>query len=97
LQLATISGINYLVVKPSLLEKPSTLSSNTPATNVLDAWWTFAQVMKRNVAPILEREHQMDFGDFMVLNPLTEAQITQVYSANAPASHQVASRGCSKT
>jgi DNA-binding MarR family transcriptional regulator len=57
-------------VKPPLLEKTLTISLNTPATNVLDAWWTFAQVMKRNVAPILEREHQMDFGDFMVLNTI---------------------------
>jgi DNA-binding MarR family transcriptional regulator len=70
LQLAIISGINYPVVKPSSLEKTSTVLSNTPATNVLDAWWNFAQVMKRNVAPILEREHQMDFGDFMVLNTI---------------------------
>jgi DNA-binding MarR family transcriptional regulator len=69
LQVETISGINYLVVK-SLLEKPSHISSETSATNVIDAWWTFAQVMKRNVAPILEREHQMDFGDFMALNTI---------------------------
>ena len=57
-------------MKPSLLEKTLTPSSNVPATNVLDAWWTFAQVMKRNVTPMLEREHQMDFADFMVLNTI---------------------------
>ena len=26
--------------------------------------------MKRNVSPILEREHNMDFGDFMILNTI---------------------------
>ena len=36
----------------------------------MDAWWTLAQVMKRNVTPLLEREHSMDFGDFMVLNTI---------------------------
>jgi DNA-binding MarR family transcriptional regulator len=53
-----------------MLENPLALPSNMPATNVLDAWWTFAQVMKRNVTPMLEREHQMDFADFMVLNTI---------------------------
>jgi DNA-binding MarR family transcriptional regulator len=70
LQLATISGINYLAVKSLLTDKPTSISSETPATNLLNAWWTFAQVMKRNVAPMLEREHQMDFGDFMVLQTI---------------------------
>lgn len=57
-------------MKPSPLENTLTTSSNPPATDVLDAWWTFAQVMKRNVTPMLEREHQMDFADFMVLNTI---------------------------
>jgi DNA-binding MarR family transcriptional regulator len=69
LQDATISGINYLVVK-SLPEKSSKDPSNMLSSDVMDAWWTFGQVMKRNVAPILEREHQMDFGDFMALNTI---------------------------
>jgi DNA-binding MarR family transcriptional regulator len=57
-------------VKPSLLENKSNISSDVPTTNVLDAWWSFGQVMKRHVVPMLEREHQMDFGDFMVLNTI---------------------------
>jgi DNA-binding MarR family transcriptional regulator len=57
-------------VKSLLSDKPLDISSDAPATNVLDAWWNFAQVMKRNVAPMLEREHQMDFGDFMVLQTI---------------------------
>jgi DNA-binding MarR family transcriptional regulator len=57
-------------VKSLLTDKPIETSSDKQASNVLDAWWTFAQVMKRNVAPMLEREHQMDFGDFMVLNTI---------------------------
>lgn len=57
-------------MKSLFAEKPNNISSEVSATNVIDAWWTFAQVMKRNVAPILEREHQMDFGDFMALNTI---------------------------
>jgi DNA-binding MarR family transcriptional regulator len=70
LQVATISGINYPVVKSLLADQPTSISSDTPATDVLNAWWTFAQVMKRNVAPMLEREHQMDFADYMVLQTI---------------------------
>jgi DNA-binding MarR family transcriptional regulator len=57
-------------VKSLLSVKPSDIPLEISATNVLDAWWTFAQVMKRQVSPTLEREHQMDFGDFMVLNTI---------------------------
>jgi DNA-binding MarR family transcriptional regulator len=57
------------VKSSAAVEKPDT-SPETAPTQWLDAWWTLGQAMKRNVAPILERQHSMDFGDFMVLNTI---------------------------
>lgn len=45
-------------------------AQQTASTRMMDAWWSLGQVMKRHVVPVLEREHNMDFGDFMVLSAI---------------------------
>lgn len=37
---------------------------------LLDAWWGASQAMKRHVAPLLEREHGLDFKDFLLLDAI---------------------------
>lgn len=39
----------------------------SPAARLMSAWWNLGQTIKRCVVPTLEREHGMDFKDFLVL------------------------------
>jgi len=43
-----------------------------PNAQLLKAWWDLGQVMKRHVAPMLEREHGVDFKDFVALNAIEQ-------------------------
>ncbi len=40
----------------------------SPGAELIDAWWSLTQAMKRHVAPVLAREHGVDFKDFVALN-----------------------------
>ena len=41
----------------------------------MHTWFTFGQALKRKVVPVLERHHNADFFDFMVLNLIDEGNI----------------------
>jgi DNA-binding MarR family transcriptional regulator len=41
----------------------------------MHTWFTFGQALKREVVPVLERHHNADFFDFMVLNLIDEGNI----------------------
>ena len=44
--------------------------SPAPGARLLESWWELTQTMKRRVAPMLEREHGVDFKDFLALNAI---------------------------
>lgn len=41
-----------------------------PASQLFAAWWHLTQLLKRQVAPVLAREHGLDFKDFLSLNAI---------------------------
>lgn len=44
--------------------------SQAAVTELMSAWWAATQAMKRHVAPMLEREHQLEFKDFIALSAI---------------------------
>ncbi|WP_309570881.1 MarR family winged helix-turn-helix transcriptional regulator [Deinococcus sp.] len=44
--------------------------SEDAVTELMNAWWTATQAMKRHVAPMLEREHGLEFKDFIALSAI---------------------------
>jgi DNA-binding MarR family transcriptional regulator len=57
-------------MKPSAPVSPFAPQTDTPVSRLMSAWWGFGQVMKQHIAPRLEREHGLDFGNFIVLNAI---------------------------
>ena len=48
----------------------SSPEAQSSGEQLLSAWWNFGQVLKRHVAPMLEREHNVDFKDFVALSAI---------------------------
>jgi DNA-binding MarR family transcriptional regulator len=64
--------------------KTEPIQNDTPANHqsgvslvgeFMHTWFTFGQALKSKVVPILERHHNADFFDFMVLNLIDEGNI----------------------
>ena len=57
-------------MKPPGITSPFAPKTDTPVARLMTAWWSFGQVMKQHIAPRLEKEHGLDFGNFIVLNAI---------------------------
>jgi DNA-binding MarR family transcriptional regulator len=53
-------------------DTPSSLPSESAVSELMSAWWNLTQAMKRHVAPMLEREHGLEFKDFIVLSAIED-------------------------
>lgn len=49
---------------------PPTPPSEATVSDLMSAWWDATQAMKRHVAPMLEREHGLEFKDFAALSAI---------------------------
>lgn len=49
---------------------PSEAPSEATVSELMSAWWDATQAMKRHVAPMLEREHGLEFKDFAALSAI---------------------------
>ncbi|GHF52144.1 MarR family winged helix-turn-helix transcriptional regulator [Deinococcus metalli] len=45
-------------------------ASEAAVTELMSAWWAATQAMKRHVAPMLAREHGLEFKDFVALSAI---------------------------
>ena len=64
----------------SIQDETPTGSHNNPRVTSLvgefmHTWFTFGQAIKSKIVPVLERHHNADFFDFMVLNLIDEGNI----------------------
>jgi DNA-binding MarR family transcriptional regulator len=57
-------------MKASALVSPFAPQTDTPVARLMSAWWSFGQVMKQHIVPRLEREHGIDFVNFIALNAI---------------------------
>ncbi|WP_407543669.1 MarR family winged helix-turn-helix transcriptional regulator (plasmid) [Deinococcus radiomollis] len=61
-------------MKTSLSDPPPTdppiPPSEATVSDLMSAWWDATQAMKRHVAPMLEREHGLEFKDFAALSAI---------------------------
>ena len=46
-----------------------------PPGDLFTVWWDLTQTFKRHVTPVLAREHQVDFKDFMALNAIARGAL----------------------
>ena len=49
---------------------PADTPSEAAVSQLMSAWWGLTQAMKQHVAPMLEREHGLEFKDFLTLDAI---------------------------